>query len=764
MYGMFAWWSGTEFRNTGGIPGPGMLGNINDYRSSLTQVVDLTHTFNPHLFLDVNASFNRSYNVTNDGAVSAGLAKLDASDLGLTMPAVPTTSHRYAPSISFSSAYANLIGNQTTPQMYETYQLSPSLSQVIGHHNLHYGAQLMLSHNIPCCGIGSANGNFYFDSSWTQRDPWANNNDGADLASLLLGYPASGGVDNNLTVYESYKYYAGYIQDDWKLRHNLTLNLGLRWDVETSPTDRFHRLNAGFCMTCANPLGNDPTYKSNIATFFPNNKLPNGATLVNPLVGGFRFSSDTLKPYDTQFSHWQPRFGFSWGLNNKTVLRGGYGINQAFAIELGGSTTWTQTTDYNSSADGLIPTSNFRSGNPFPNGVLPVQGSSLGLMTGVGSSQFFDQRTRKIPYVQQYSLGLQRELPAGIVLDVEYVGSYTKDLRVGTNFNILTPEQFAQGHATPNYLDQSVPNPFYGVLDPASEMGANPTIKAKYLMSPFPEFGGILYSYDEPGGYSNYNSLVVKAEKKLSGGGALINGLSFLTSFTWSKAMQATGYLNNGAVGDGCCQSGLRDKNLVYMLTSSDRPWDLAFSGVYGLPIGKDGLIGKDAHGAAGQLLNNWTVDYIFTFSGGTPTVLTNSYIYSCSQNGGSFKPKKQTWSEWLYNETPTCFSSMTPYTAKTIITRQSGIRNPSVPQLALALGKKFALKEGLDLQFKAEAFNLTNTPLFGGPSTGSPKSPIKRNPTVLDGQPGAYSGYGTIGSMQQNLPRQLQMSLKLFF
>jgi len=117
----------------------------------------------------------------------------------------------------------------------KTYDVSPSLTQVIKQHNLHYGFDFMLYHDVTG-GVGQPNGNFHFDNTgFTQQNPFQANKDGAVIANLLLGYPNSGSVEYKEAPYESYKFYAAYIQDDWKVRHNLAFNIGLRWDTETSP-------------------------------------------------------------------------------------------------------------------------------------------------------------------------------------------------------------------------------------------------------------------------------------------------------------------------------------------------------------------------------------------------------------------------------------------------------------------------------------------------------------------------------------------------
>ena len=118
-----------------------------------------------------------------------------------------------------------------------------------------------------------------------------------------------------------------------------------------------------------------------------------------------------------------------------------------------------------------------------------------------------------------------------------------------------------------------MPNPFYGVLPNTVDEGANPTIQARMLMVPYPQFNGNLYSYDDASGYSNYNSLQMKLEKRISGSNVLIKGLSILGSFTWSKLNSATGFLNNNG-------ASLVDASPYYTIDGSDRPWDFAFSGL----------------------------------------------------------------------------------------------------------------------------------------------------------------------------------------
>ena len=358
--------------------------------------------------------------------------------------------------------------------------------------------------------------------------------------------------------------------------------------------------------------------------------------------------------------------------------------------------------------------------------------------------------------MQQYTLGIQGTMPFGMVGELTYLGAHATNLRASKQLNGISAADFAQGHANPNYLDQNVPNPFYGVLPNTVALGQNSTIPARMLKVPYPAFDGNIYDYTYPGGYSNYNSMLGKLEKRVSGGGALTKGLSFLTSFTWSRLNSATGFLNNNG-------AGLVDPEPYYSIDGSDRPWDLAFSGLYGLPIGKGGALLTNAHGLAGQLVNDWQLEWIFSNDGGQPIGYPNTYNYSCGNY--DILPQQKSYKSYLNNTNNTCFSTFSEYTAVTQKPLTTILRDPWAQQTALGFEKKFAIREGTTLQFKAEAFNLTNTPIFGGPNTGSPNQVVTRNDSVgNENQPGAWSGYGTIGSTQQNFPRTIQLSLKLAF
>ncbi len=748
LYALVAFWSGQEYRNGNGFTGAAITGNINNQRSDWASVVDLTHAFNNSLVGDIRLSFNRYSNPSPNGSVAAGLATLTPGDLGLSMPSIPTSPRNAAPQFSFADGYNGVVGNTVGATIFETYDLGPSLTQTIGRHSLHYGGEFSLYHDVTG-SVGQPNGAFSFGTGFTQQNYTVGNKDGSAIAEALLGIPNGGSVQWQYGPYESYKYFGFYVQDNYKVNSKLAINAGIRWDEERSPTERNNRLLAGIDLNALNPLTSMITYPTG-------NVLPNGAQITNPIRGAVQYASSSNPAYLNNTGFWQPKLGLSFAPNNNFVVHAGYTLSKAFGIELGGASTYSQTTPYNSSADnGLTPNTLFRNGNPFPNGAQAPPGTSLGPLGLTGNGQGIDQQDRKIPIVNQWTLGIQQQLPMGIVLNMDYLGAHTYHLRASRQLDGLNPVDFAKGHANNSYLDQQVANPFYGVLPNTTFLGQNRMVAARYLMVPYPQFAANLFIYTNPSGYSNYHSFLAKAEKRLTGNGSRLGGVSLLGSFTWAKLMSGTGYLNNSG-------GGLVDSKVYYGVDSGDRPWSVAFSGLYNLPIGRGAAFFGGANSAVDAVIGGWQFDFIVSDQAGTPIGLPNGYNYGC----GTYNiiSQQRSYTSYLNNSNPSCFTGFTEYTAVTGAPRTTLIRTPYAPQESFGLEKKFAITEKAKFQFKAEAFNATNTPIFGGPSTSNPNQAITATGKGLPGAPGSFQGYGTIGATEQNFPRHFQFSGKILF
>lgn len=748
LYGIVAFWSGQEYRNGNGFTGPAITGNINNQRSDWTGVLDLTHSFTNTLVADMRVSFNRYNNPSPNGTVAAGIDTLTPGDLGLNMPAIPTSPRNFAPQFTFADGYSGVVGNTVGATIFETYDIGPSITQTLGRHTLHYGGEFSLYHDVTG-SVGQPNGAFTFGTGFTQKDYTRSNNDGSTIAELLLGIPNGGSVQWQYGPYESYKYYGFFVQDNWKASSKLAINAGIRWDEERSPVERHNRLLAGICLTCVNPLTSMINYPAG-------NLLPNGATIPNPILGAVQYASPSTPAYLNNTGLFQPKLGISFAPTAHFVIHTGYTLSKAFGIELGGASPYSQSTPYNATADnGLTPNTYFRNGSPFPNGAQAPPGTSLGPLGLVGNGLSLDAQDRKIPIVQQWTLGFQTQIPLGIVLKVDYLGAHTYHLRASRQLDGLSPSDFARGHADNSYLDRQVANPFYGVLPSTTFLGQNRTVAARYLMVPYPQYAANLYVYTNASGYSNYNSLQMTAEKRLSAAGSHLGGFSVLGAYTWAKLLSATGYLNNNG-------GSLVDTIPWYGIDSGDRSWNFSISGLYNLPFGRGAAFLSNVNKGVDAAIGGWQFDFIVNNQAGSPVTFPNGVNYNC----GSYQiaPTQSSFTSYLNNSNPSCFTNFTEYTTVTLQPRTTLVRTLYAPQEAFGLEKKFAITERVKFQFKGEAFNATNTPIFGGPSTSNPNTAITPTGKGLPGAPGSFQGYGTIGATQQNFPRQIQISGKVLF
>ncbi len=395
-YSLFAYQHGTEFRNVSGFPPPAENGNINTMRQELMASQDYTHVFSPTLLVDVKATFSRFQDSFPDGDLSSNITP---SSIGLTMPQIPTTTLHLLPEINVDS-YPQVVGNNLSADVYNNTVLDVDFTKTIGAHTIHFGGEAAYYQWGTPGAVGRPNGYFSFGNNgqfFTQANPYQRNtipgvNDGFGVADLLLGYPNSGGVDYNTSQWTHFPTTAFYAQDTWHVTRKLTLNIGLRYDIQFGL--RGLNLNRGICTSCVNPITNDPVYQANVAADTP---LWNAVGLfpnVSTVYGGVLFAGkngQSADAYNTDYTNLGPRFGFAYQLTSKTVVRGGYGIMYAVGLEGGSTVGASQSTPYQGSLNNSItPTNYFASGNPFPGGYITPLGSAGGLLTGVGDGASFD--------------------------------------------------------------------------------------------------------------------------------------------------------------------------------------------------------------------------------------------------------------------------------------------------------------------------------------------------------------------------------------
>ena len=331
-----------------------------------------------------------------------------------------------------------------------THSFNVNLTQTTGRHTLKWGMdyrKLM----INFLQFGQPSGEYSFDSRWTQLDPnVASSTAGFGLASLLIGVPTSGQISHDPTPASASSYWAWYLQDDWKVSSRMTLNLGLRYELDVPRTERFDRL-AIFRFDAPSPIAGR-------VAGFPN------------LRGAMDFvDEDNRRQAPTDRNNWGPRFGFAYNLTDKTVVRGAYGVFfSASALQAAGHTGtagmegFRSSTPFVTSLDGRTPL-NFLE-NPFPDGFNFPTGKSLGAETflglGVSESVFVDDAN---PYIQQWNFNLQREMPGSVVFEAAYIGSKGTRLIDGESGVVLNqlPVEFQR---LGTQLQNLVPNPFFGVI------------------------------------------------------------------------------------------------------------------------------------------------------------------------------------------------------------------------------------------------------------------------------------------------------------
>ena len=690
-----------------------------------------------------------------------------------------------------SWADPTLFGNQTNPEVSNNFGINLDFTKTHGAHTMEFGAELdeYQYGGFPSSG-GHPNGTFNFNSGWTQFNPHNQNclpvtpgtgSDGGDvntcspangptpngssLASFYLGQPAGGGVDWYTSIMEGYPVVGGYFQDAWRATPHLTMTFGLRYDVQRGLRERNNGLNRGLCLTCVNPLTNDATYQANVAN--EANTAAWQAAGINPaslkqVLGGIQFAGadgQSRDAYNTDWSNVGPRFSFAYQIDKNTVIRGGYGVMYSFGLEGGSNVGEAQTTNYSSSIDGgNTPTNYFQSGNPYPQGLLKPTGNSLGLLTDVGNGgEAVDFPGRKIPMEQITSLGFQRELPGNFVLDVSYAGNFTQRLRTFLWINgTASLAQENAAIANPAYFDQQVPNPYYGVpgISGAGQCGTGTTVRAVALLIPLSQYCspggvGLVGEYNAPIGGNFWNGLETQVTKRVFGSGG--KGFTYRIAYTWSKNTDEDGYRNGWPY---------QDPERTHQLNSFDRTHVLSVTSVYDLPFGKGRQLFNQEPVFVDRLISGWTLSGVFSAQSGTPVQIATNWYYTCP--GQSFKPAGgSTLGHWFSTagaNPDSCWTPVPEYGLMPVNNDTAQVRNPTIPDLDVSLQKTTQIFERLGLELRLDAFNATNSVLFGGPNTNPGAGTPSFSPQS------GWSGFGTVGFQQQNPPRVLQLMGKIIF
>ena len=721
-----------------------------------------TSTISSNLYFDLRGSWGKFELIRfQDGQPTAG-------DLGFT--GIPSSRQgnvfprfNFTNFLTVGSLRADYNDGRDRP--FDMLTIQPTMTYIRGNHTIKTGYDFRRLHERFDYG-GYASGQFTFQGTYTMQASNSGNTQrdrvGRDIASFLLGIPASGSIDNPQVYDVSSAYHGVFVQDDWRITSKLTLNIGLRYEIEGGYKEKEGRMIVDFDRTAASPIA-----AAVLANY--NSSVPAGVPITNfqNLKGGFIFASGPSQANQlTDKNNFQPRIGLSYSPDQKTIIRAGYGtftapfqiVTQSVAFQPGFSTPTTFTPSTN---NGLTFIATL--GNAFPSGILPSVGSANGLMTFAGTdltsvgnngpTTVILQKERKNATYTRYIVGVQRELWGGIGVEATYIYSSGKNLAVNRELNFI-PRNCVRSDtggpclidlATANpatlvadlasattYLNATITNPFRTLI-PSSSAWNGTNIARRRLLTAFPQFGNV--SVTEYNGTSNYNSVQLQFIKRFT------KGLSFNGSYTWSRERLKNQYLNP------------QDTELNEYISPNERPHRFTMSTIYELPFGKGRQFGSSWNPVVNAFFGGWQVQGIFERQSGEPLLLPNLYYagditqlksdYSNKNvNFGRFGIDRVGWDISGFNiggvvpGVANNFTSGSAITLRNIPFTTDNLRNQRFLKFDLGLSKNFRIREGMKLQIRMDAINALNTPYFSSPnvtpsstSFGFTVAPVRQPP-----------------------------------
>jgi hypothetical protein len=654
-------------------------------------------------------------------------AGFDSTSLGFPAYLASNSPSRVLPRLTFA-AFTGIGDGGGRQFPFDIFQWFESFTKVSGKHALKFGFDFRETRESQI-DYGFSNGTFTFGTAsgigWTNGplDNAAAAPIGQDFAAFLLGMPVSGSYDLNAARTNQNRYYAMFFQDDYRIKSNLTLNLGLRWEAETPTTERYNRTVNGFDNTSASPISAQA-----IAAYgrSPIPEIPAAQFRVN---GGLRFTGTSNRGiYVTPKANFSPRLGFAWTpsrFGGKTVIRAGTGLYYFnFGVIGNQAPGFSASTPLVPSLDGYL-TAVATLANPFPNGIQQPSGSSLGLSTFLGQNVTYYNSTPSYPYSARWQVSVQRELSANMVAEIGYMGNKAVKLGVDHQLNHVPLNQLStsptRDQPAIDRLTASVTNPFAGLI-PGTTLNGAVTARTQ-LLRPYPQFTGV-NAQQRTDGQSHFHAFQARIDKRFS------RGLQGIANFQWSKLLEKRSRLNDA------------DPILEKRAAAEHRAYRLVLSGLYELPFGKGKPYLAAAHPVVRMLAGNWTLNGIVTLQPGAPLGWSNVIYFGGPLNidphrvDGSFDTTR-------FNRVP---AQQLAQNVRVFPTRFSNLRADSVNQIDFSVIKGFPITDRVELTYRCEFFNSTNRPIFSGP--------------VLDP---ANASFGLITN-QANQPRRIQMALRLVF
>lgn len=723
-------------------------------RNNIGGSLDDVFTVNPTNVVDVRLNFTRM-----DESHPSPSAGFNPTTLGLPSYLAANSQYLQLPYITFAN-------NTDTPALgtnganilpSQSVQLFGSWVTIHGSHTIKFGGDVR-QYVLNATSFGNSVGNFAFTAnSWVRSASNASSTvvQGQDLAEFLLGLPTGGSYDINASGSWYEHYFAGFVQDDWRVTRTLTLNVGLRFDRDQPYHEKYDRTVNGFDTTTPNPLA--PAAMAAYTSAYAKNPIPQLPPDAFHVLGGLTYPSDGAV-YGQSSHLFSPRAGFAWTpdlLHGKTVFRGGFGmfaqpvgITQ-LAISGKYSTNpildqegFSQSTSLTPS-EGSFVTPVGTLSNPFPGGIKQPQGSAAGLGTYAGQTvQFIGPE--KDPYGMRWNFGIEQQIAKDTVLEVAYVGNHGVHLPVFTTSLNGIPRQYLSTMGTRDqpvidFLTATYPNPFKGLA--TAQNGSNTTVAQ--LLAPFPQFpvgysGGTwsgstgVIEYNNPVGSSYYESLNIRLQRRFS------SGLTLVGNYIRSKLIERDTWLND------------TDPQPEKRISPFDAPNRFVTAVTYDLPFGRGRRFNLQSRWAD-AIAGGWGINSIYTYQTGAPITWVNGsttspgdYVYF----GGPLALNNRETNTKAFNTSAfdTKSADQLQYHIRTFSTTFPNLRQDGINEWEASVTKRFEITEKTYFQIRAEAYNALNHPTFAAPNTTA-----------------TNSGFGLITS-QANRPRTLQFGARLVF
>ncbi|HXJ38274.1 MAG TPA: hypothetical protein VNH18_03285, partial [Bryobacteraceae bacterium] len=641
------------------------------------------------------------------------------------------------PQLNVSSPTINQVSTGYLLGADNTITLTPTFTWIKGKHAIKFGGEF---HNYALGYFqnNGAGGVFGFDNLFTAA---ANTGgaSGSGYASFLLGLSNNTSLlQTSWLTYTMMTYEGMFVTDTWQATNKLSVTAGLRYEIPGVYKERFDR------VATFNRFEENPALKG---------ILVNG----NPVMGAYDPVLTPNHPFrgqtEEKFGLVAPRIGIAYRLTDKTVIRTGGGM---FFIPA--NVQFTQGPQANplsyfvnaqaASIDSFV-TYNSTLNNPYPNGIFGPPGrtgdfQNLFLGQSLGGKAF--QSSEEAGYTFQWNFSLQHQFRGDFSLDASYAGLRGIHLPASLQYDQIAPQYLSQGLA----LTTQVANPFFGKV-PTGTLSA-PTVQAGQLLLPYPQYTSASNSSAYLGD-SSYHAFQLKAEKRFASGGTLLGSYTFSkvlanveTLTTWlDSGTGVAGYQNN---------YDLRNEKALSSFDSRQR---LTVSYVYDLPFGKGRQYLSSTNAFVSRVISGWGINGVTTFQKGFPLGLTAipnntgfntglrpNVVAECGKTiDGAAQSKLSGW----FNTA--CFTAPARFTFGSEGRTDPQLRGPGVANYDFSVFKRTAVTERVNLEFRAEAFNLFNRVQFGSPN--------------LQQSTAANNTFGQI-TTQQNQPRLMQMALRLRF